>query len=118
MRLEDVEQGFSEKVIPQFGCAQAVLPFLSKSGSIVFISSVSANAAIPGTAGLTAANAAIASLIPVLALELMPLRVNAVCPDVIDTPWWDFLAPDQKQQVFSDYASKTPVSDTRRTSPR
>lgn len=107
--LENVRQGFEEKVLPHFACAQAALPFLSSHGSITFIAAVTAHAAMPGTAGLGMANAAIAALIPTLASELRPLRVNGVSPGVIDTPWWDFLPDEQKAAVFSDYAGKTPT---------
>ena len=107
--LDDVRQGFEEKVYPHFAVAQAALPFLRKDGSITFISSVSAHAAMPGTAGISAANAAVASLVPILAAELRPLRVNGVSPGVIDTPWWDFLPAEQRSAVFAEYAGKTPV---------
>lgn len=58
--------------------AQAALPFLAKGGSITFVSAVTAHAAMPGTAGIGAANAAVAALVPILAAELKPLRVNGV----------------------------------------
>jgi NAD(P)-dependent dehydrogenase (short-subunit alcohol dehydrogenase family) len=107
--LTDVRQSFEEKVYPHFAVAQAALPFLRKDGSITFISSVSAHAAMPGTAGISAANAAVAALVPILAAELRPLRVNGVSPGVIDTPWWDFLPAAQREAVFTEYAGKTPV---------
>jgi NAD(P)-dependent dehydrogenase (short-subunit alcohol dehydrogenase family) len=107
--IADVRQGFEEKVFPHFACAQAALPFLAKDGSITFISAVSAQAAIPGTAGIGAANAAIAALVPILANELRPIRVNGVSPGIIDTPWWDFLSDAQKAPVFADFGAKTPV---------
>jgi NAD(P)-dependent dehydrogenase (short-subunit alcohol dehydrogenase family) len=107
--LTDVRQGFEEKVFPHFACAQAALPHLRKDGSITFVSAVSAHGAFPGTAGLGAANAAVAALAPILASELRPLRVNAVSPGVIDTPWWDFLPADQRTAVFADFAGKTPA---------
>jgi NAD(P)-dependent dehydrogenase (short-subunit alcohol dehydrogenase family) len=107
--LADVRLGFEEKVFPHFACAQAATSSLRKDGSITFVSAVSAHAAMPGTAGIGAANAAVAALVPILAAELRPLRVNGVSPGVIDTPWWDFLSEDQKVSVFADYASKTPV---------
>jgi NAD(P)-dependent dehydrogenase (short-subunit alcohol dehydrogenase family) len=107
--LTDVRQSFEEKVYPHFAVAQAALPYLDKDGSITFISSVSAHAAMPGTAGISAANAAVAALVPILAAELRPLRVNGVSPGVIDTPWWDFLPAEQRAAVFADYAGKTPV---------
>jgi NAD(P)-dependent dehydrogenase (short-subunit alcohol dehydrogenase family) len=110
MKLADVRQGFEEKVYPHFACAQAAIPFLHKGGSVTFVSAVSAHAAMPGTAGIGAANAAVAALVPILAAELRPLRVNGVSPGVIDTPWWDFLSKDQKTPIFADYASKTPVA--------
>jgi NAD(P)-dependent dehydrogenase (short-subunit alcohol dehydrogenase family) len=107
--LDDVRRGFEEKVFPHFACAQAATSFLRQDGSITFVSAVSAHAAMPGTAGIGAANAAVAALVPILAAELKPLRVNGVSPGVIDTPWWDFLTNDQKAPVFSDFAAKTPV---------
>lgn len=107
--LTDVKAGFEEKVYAHFATAQAALPYLAKDGSLTFISAVSAQAAMPGTAGIGAANAAVAALVPILAAELRPLRVNAVSPGVIDTPWWDFLTDDQKAGAFADFAAKTPV---------
>jgi NAD(P)-dependent dehydrogenase (short-subunit alcohol dehydrogenase family) len=107
--VADVRRGFEEKVHPHFAVAQAALPRLRKDGSITFISAVSAHAAAPGTAGIGAANAAVAMFVPILAAELRPLRVNGVSPGVIDTPWWDFLPTDQKKAVFDEYAGKTPV---------
>ncbi len=107
--LADVRQGFEEKVFPHFGCAQAALPHLAREGSITFVSAVSAHAAVPGTAGIGAANAAVAALVPILANELRPLRVNAVSPGVIDTPWWDFMPDDQKAASFADFGGRTPV---------
>jgi NAD(P)-dependent dehydrogenase (short-subunit alcohol dehydrogenase family) len=109
VKLSDVREGFEEKTLPQFACAQSAIPFLSTNGSITFVSGLSAQAAMPGTAGIGAANAAIAALVPILAAELRPLRVNGVSPGVIDTPWWDFLSKEQKAATFAEYAAKTPV---------
>ena len=107
--LDEVRQGFEEKVFPHFACAQAAIPHLRKDGSLTFVSAVSAHMAMPGTAGIGAANAAVAALVPILAAELRPLRVNGVSPGVIDTPWWDFLPEPQKAPVFADFAARTPV---------
>ncbi|MEZ2220282.1 SDR family oxidoreductase [Rhizobium sp. RCC_161_2] len=107
--LADLRKGFEQKTMAHFACAQASLSYLSKEGSITFVSAVSAQAAMPGTAGLAAINAAIAALAPVLAVELKPIRVNCVSPGVVDTPWWDFLGEDQKAPVFAGFAARTPV---------
>src|SRR5580658_1564017 len=55
--VADVRKSFEEKVYPHFAVAQAALPFLRKDGSVTFIAAVSAHAAMPGTAGIGAANA-------------------------------------------------------------
>ncbi|MDR3493785.1 MAG: SDR family oxidoreductase [Ancalomicrobiaceae bacterium] len=104
-----VKRQFEEKVFPQLFVAQAALPHLAETGSITFISAVSSRAHMPGTAGLAAANAAIEAVVPVLAVELAPRRVNCVAPGVVDTAWWDFLSADQKGAAFVDFAGKTPV---------
>jgi NAD(P)-dependent dehydrogenase (short-subunit alcohol dehydrogenase family) len=109
VEIDAVRRGFEEKTLPHIACAKAGLPILRKDGSLTFISAVSAYAALPGTAGLAAANAAVAALVPVLAAELRPLRVNGVAPGVVDTPWWDFLPADRRTAVFADYAARTPV---------
>lgn len=107
--LADVKLGFEEKVYAHFATAQAALPHLSWGGSLTFVSAVSAQAAVPGTAGIGAANAAVAALVPILAVELKPLRVNGVSPGVIDTPWWDAMPAEQKSAMFEHFAGKTPV---------
>lgn len=44
-----------------------------------------------------------------LAAELAPLRVNAVSPGIIRTPWWDRFPPEQRQAVFDQAAAHLPV---------
>jgi NAD(P)-dependent dehydrogenase (short-subunit alcohol dehydrogenase family) len=107
--LADIGGGVDEKVRPQLSCLQAALPTLSKRGSVTFISAVSAQLAAPGVAGIAAVNGMLLTVVPILAVELKPLRVNVVAPGVIDTPWWDFLPDDRRQAVFTEYAGKTPV---------
>ncbi|MBN9551596.1 MAG: SDR family oxidoreductase [Alphaproteobacteria bacterium] len=107
--LADIGSGVDEKIRPQLSCLQAALPTLNRSGSVTFISAVSAQIAAPGIAGIGAINGMLLTVGPILAVELKPLRVNVVAPGVIDTPWWDFLPDDQRQAVFAEYAGKTPV---------
>ena len=67
----------------------------------------SAQGALPGTAGLVAVNGALAAMFRPLALDLAPIRVNAVSPGVIDTPWWDAMTADRRttMQRSAAYAS-------------
>ncbi|GAA0538369.1 SDR family oxidoreductase [Chitinophaga japonensis] len=108
--LAQLWAGFEEKFFPQLQTLQAALPYLSRNGSVTFITAVSARAQAPGTSGLGAVNGALELMVPVLAKELQPLRVNAVSPGVIDTPWWNFLPEDTRQATFRQYADASPVA--------
>jgi NAD(P)-dependent dehydrogenase (short-subunit alcohol dehydrogenase family) len=100
---------FDQKFWPHLHTLQAALPALRPQGSVVLVTAASAQAALPGTAGLAALNGALESAIGPLAAELAPLRVNAVSPGVVDTPWWDAMAPDQRAQFLADYAQSLPL---------
>lgn len=104
-----LRSGFEAKFWVHFSLAQESLAYLSQTGSITFVSAISARAANPGTAGLAAINSAIEGLVKPLAVELRPRRVNAVAPGVIDTPWWNWMQENQKQTVFAKFAAATPV---------
>lgn len=109
LSLADLREGFDEKFWAQVNVLQAALPYMRSSGSITLITAISATAKLPGTAGLAAINGALELMVPILSRELAPLRINAVSPGVIDTPWWDFLPPAAKAQAFADFASKVAV---------
>ncbi|HWO22950.1 MAG TPA: SDR family oxidoreductase, partial [Kofleriaceae bacterium] len=78
--IADVRSGLEHKLLAQLSVAQASLATLAAAGSITFVSSASARMAIAGTTGLAAINAGIEAAVRTLALELAPIRVNAVSP--------------------------------------
>lgn len=88
---------------------RAARPALRADGSVTIVSAVSARAAYPGAAGLAAVNGALEAIVPPLAVELAPLRINAVSPGVIDTHWWHGMPDDQRQAYFGAVAASTPV---------
>ena len=101
--------GFEAKFFPQFLAAKLALPHLSQTGSITFVSAISARAANPGTSGLAAINGALEAMVKPLARELKPLRVNAVSPGVVETPWWDHLKSEVRNQLLQQSASASLV---------
>ncbi|HEX6536817.1 MAG TPA: SDR family oxidoreductase [Gemmatimonadaceae bacterium] len=107
--LAAVRRGFEAKFWAQVNAAQAALDILRPDGSITFVTAISARMANPGTAGLAAINGALEAMVPPLAAELRPLRVNAVSPGVIDTPWWHALPPGERNALFARYAAAAPV---------
>ncbi|MEV1026915.1 SDR family oxidoreductase [Streptomyces sp. NPDC050264] len=107
--LADLAHGFDAKFWPQLRILQASLAHLTEHASVTFITAASARAAFPGTSGLAAINGALESMVPPLAVELAPRRINAVSPGVIDTPWWDRVPAEQREQLFAGLAATTPV---------
>jgi NAD(P)-dependent dehydrogenase (short-subunit alcohol dehydrogenase family) len=80
--------GFQGSFRKVWGYANSVrfgAPQMSQQGAIVLVSGFPARHTTPGMLALGAAGAAIESLVRGLALELKPIRVNAVSPGVIDT---------------------------------
>lgn len=108
--LQELQEGFDSKFWAQLNTLQAACPYMNPGGSVTLVTAASAGAVLPGASGLAAINGALEIMIPILSLELKPLRVNAVSPGVIDTPWWNFLPADAKQQVFSDLSARVNVN--------
>lgn len=77
--------------------------------SIVLTSGVAAWTPMRGGAATAAVNGAIEALVRTLAVELAPVRVNAVCPGIVDTPTWAGLAPADRDAMFSRLGSALPV---------
>lgn len=109
LSLAELRAGFEAKVLAHLNCLQAALPTLRADGSVVLVSAISSRALQPGTAGLAAINGALEAMVPILASELRPLRVNAVAPGVIETPWWDRVAADQRKRLFEQTAAAVPA---------
>ncbi len=107
--LDELRAGFEDKFWPQLHTMQAALPYINSKGSITLVTAASSYARLPGTAGLAALNGGLELMVPMLAKELQPLRINAVSPGVIDTPWWGFLDAEAKKQTFEQFAATVPV---------
>ncbi|MFC5830423.1 SDR family oxidoreductase [Nonomuraea insulae] len=107
---ERVAAAVNDKLIPHLMTARAALAGgLSQEGSITFVSAASAGAAYPGTSLLAAVNGAIEATVPGLAVELAPVRVNAVSPGVIDTDWWEGLGEEARTAFLAGTAAGLPV---------
>ena len=105
----ELRQAFDGKFFAHVKAIQAALPRLRQDGSVTIVSAASARSAFAGTAGLAAANGALEAMVAPLAVELAPLRVNAVSPGVIDTQWWNAMPEDQRRSYFDAAAAVTPV---------
>jgi NAD(P)-dependent dehydrogenase (short-subunit alcohol dehydrogenase family) len=98
------------KILGPFFAAQQAVPRMAAGGSITFTSGIAAYRPAPGGALAATVNGALESVVRALALELAPIRVNAVSPGWVDTPVWDRLAtPEAKQARLADMAARLPA---------
>lgn len=78
-------------------------------GSLGVVAGFLATRPTAGRALMGAINGALESLVQGLALELKPVRVNAVSPAVVDTEMWHGLAVDARQAMLATLAEKYPA---------
>jgi NAD(P)-dependent dehydrogenase (short-subunit alcohol dehydrogenase family) len=85
---EELRRPFEERVFGAFNVVRTVAPKM-REGSITLMSGMYASRIRPHASAQTAALCAVESLARTLALDLAPIRVNAVAPGWIDTPRLD-----------------------------
>ncbi len=107
LQRDAIRQSFDTKVIGPLMLAQAFEGRIRRS--LLLFSGVAAFKVHVGTLGVAITNAAAAALTRSLAVELAPVRVNALSPGVIDTGAWDALGEDGKAQLFAEKTETNPA---------
>lgn len=107
--LDDAKAAFESKFWGQYATARAALPYLDDHGSITLTSGVYAVRPPRGAAPLAAINSAVEGLTRALAVELAPIRVNAVSPGIVDTPLYHGMTADERRALFDGIARQLPV---------
>jgi NAD(P)-dependent dehydrogenase (short-subunit alcohol dehydrogenase family) len=107
LSLADAHAAMGSKFWGAYHVARAAK--IRNGGSLTFISGFysvrpSADSVLQG-----AINAALEALARGLALELAPVRVNAVSPGLIATPLWSKMPVDKREEMFADAAASLPA---------
>jgi NAD(P)-dependent dehydrogenase (short-subunit alcohol dehydrogenase family) len=77
------------KLVGYTEVVHVLAPRLAKDASIVLFGGLAKDRPYPGSTTVTTVNGAISSMVRTMALELAPVRVNAIHPGIIgDTPEW------------------------------
>lgn len=84
-------------------------PVISATGSMTFTAGIAAYRPSARGSIVAAVNAALEGLVRALAIELAPIRVNAVSPGWVDTPIWSLVAGDNKDETLRAMAKRLPV---------
>ncbi|NUW44985.1 SDR family oxidoreductase [Nonomuraea rhodomycinica] len=106
--LAQVQRALSAKVIGPLLIAKHLSGQVSEHGSFTFFSGVVAWRPAPARTVMATTNGALAFLVQALAVEIAPIRVNAVSPGIVDTGAWDGMGAD-KAAFLRGVAERNPA---------
>ncbi len=106
--LEALQLPIAERVLGAMYAIRYAAPKMS-DGSITLVSGLFSSRPVPGMAMAAAAISGIEAMARALALELSPIRVNAIAPGYIDTPLLKAAFADQYESVVKAQAATLPT---------
>ncbi|HEY2710354.1 MAG TPA: SDR family oxidoreductase [Caulobacteraceae bacterium] len=84
-------------------------PYIREGGSITLTNGMIAHRPRKGTALSTAMAGGIEHLTRGLAVDLAPIRVNAVCPGAIRTDVWNSIPAENREAQFKQMTQRLPI---------
>lgn len=111
MELTDAEArvAFEVRFWGQLNAVSAAYRQIRKSGSITLVSGITSRRPFPGRGIYTAVACAVEGMVKSLAVELRPVRINGVCPGVVDTELWHRLPDPEREKTFEQIGGRLPV---------
>ena len=83
------------KIVGYTETIHTLIPNLSDDSSVVLFGGRAKDRPYPGSTTVTAVNGAVSTMITTLAIELAPIRFNAIHPGIVgDSPFWEGKALD------------------------
>lgn len=94
------------KLVGYIEVIHALLPKMTERASIVLFGGLAKDRPYPGSTTVSTINGGVTGMVHTLAVELAPIRVNAIHPGIVgDSPFWSAKPPE----VLSGYTSRTPT---------
>jgi NAD(P)-dependent dehydrogenase (short-subunit alcohol dehydrogenase family) len=94
------------KLVGYTEVVHALLDRMGEDGSVVLFGGLAKDRPYPGSTTVTTVNGGISTMIHTLAVELAPIRINAVHPAIVgDSPYWR----DKPAPVLEAFRSRTPL---------
>lgn len=103
------QQFMNAKFFGSWACARWAAPRMPAGGSITFLTGGAATRPRAGASMVSATFAALETLARGLAIELGPLRVNAIRPGYTDSEMWNFLDAAAREQLRQKVKAAMPV---------
>jgi NAD(P)-dependent dehydrogenase (short-subunit alcohol dehydrogenase family) len=102
-------QAFEVRFWGAYHSANAAAPHMREGGSITLTTGIVGIRPWKGWSVVSAVAGAIESLTRALALDLAPLRVNAVCAGMVKTPLWGGMSDSERNAMYAKQAEILPV---------
>ncbi|GAB0103187.1 SDR family oxidoreductase [Nocardia sp. JMUB6875] len=106
--IDAARKFFELRYFSVLAAVQAAAPHLRPDGSITLTTGTAGPRPVPGSSVTSSVCGAVEALTRALAVELAPIRVNAVMPGVVRSPLWNF-PEDLREQFYADTAANTPL---------
>jgi NAD(P)-dependent dehydrogenase (short-subunit alcohol dehydrogenase family) len=108
-RPEDVRSGLLSRTEDALRVARIAAPRLPPGGSLTFTSAGGAIRPLPGTTITSASVAGLEGLVRALAVDLAPVRVNAIRPGATDTPMLRGFLPEPSDEAVATFGASLPL---------
>jgi NAD(P)-dependent dehydrogenase (short-subunit alcohol dehydrogenase family) len=90
------------KLVGYTEVVHALLPRISPDGSVLLFGGQAKERPYPGSTTVSTVNGGVVGLVNTLAVELQPIRVNAIHPGIVgDSPYWAARPPEVLQGVLA-----------------
>jgi NAD(P)-dependent dehydrogenase (short-subunit alcohol dehydrogenase family) len=109
LSIEAARRAFEVRYWGALKAVKYAAPLIRAGGSITLTSGVASSRPLPAWTIPSSILGAIESLTRTLAVELAPLRVNAVAPGVLRTALWDNMSEADREGLYDHIAGKMPV---------
>jgi NAD(P)-dependent dehydrogenase (short-subunit alcohol dehydrogenase family) len=107
--VADARALFDNKFWAQYLCARLAAPHMAAGGSITLFGGGAARKPVRAMAALAAVQAAIEGLVRGMAIDLAPVRVNAVAPGRIASSSFDAMPAAERDAMLKAWAESLPV---------
>lgn len=110
MGAASVERAFAAKLWAPIFLVKHAAARIAPEGSFTFFSGFRAWKPAPGTSITSLVNGGLEAFTKAMAVELAPVRLNAISPGVVDSgAFWERLGADARERLFADYARRAPA---------
>jgi NAD(P)-dependent dehydrogenase (short-subunit alcohol dehydrogenase family) len=110
LTMDDARHFFDTRFWGALMAAKYAAAYINKNGSITLTNGIVGLRPLKGWTLAASVCGAVEALTRALAIELAPIRVNAVCAGVVKTDLWKNLKEEDKQQMYETIAATIPVA--------